>query len=178
MTWLDVSRNKLKSAKLGTQPQLPNLVTLILSGNEISVLQKNDFSFLSNSSAFRVLILSSLSLKKVRGTESDTCQVTFTDCTSESMYKIPFRISDSTIHVCHSVFTHIYPYLSWKAVGTIFLSLVTVGLCCDVFFFFFLDVICLFKSHVKALVQFKLTNFYKVELRLCVHQSIFFPRLT
>nr|ABC86865.1 toll-like receptor 3 [Carassius auratus] len=65
LTWLDVSRNKLKSAKLGTQPQLPNLVTLILSGNEISALQKNDFSFLSNSSAFRVLILSSLSLKKV-----------------------------------------------------------------------------------------------------------------
>nr|ABL11473.1 toll-like receptor 3 [Cyprinus carpio] len=65
LTWLDVSRYKLKSAKLGTQPQLPNLVTLILSGNEISALQKNDFSFLSNSSAFRVLILSSLSLKKV-----------------------------------------------------------------------------------------------------------------
>lgn len=62
---MDVSRNTLKSAKLGTQPQLPNLVTLVLSGNEISVLQKNDFSFLSNSSAFRVLILSSLSLKKV-----------------------------------------------------------------------------------------------------------------
>ncbi|RXN25510.1 toll-like receptor 3 [Labeo rohita] len=65
LTWLDVSRNKLNSAKLGTQPQLPNLVTLVLSGNEFSVLQKNDFSFLSNSSAFRVLILSSLSLKKV-----------------------------------------------------------------------------------------------------------------
>uniref|UniRef100_A0A8C1L845 Toll-like receptor 3 n=1 Tax=Cyprinus carpio TaxID=7962 RepID=A0A8C1L845_CYPCA len=65
LTWLDVSRNKLKSAKLGTQSQLPNLITLVLSGNEISVLQKNDFSFLSNSSAFRVLILSSLSLKKV-----------------------------------------------------------------------------------------------------------------
>lgn len=73
LTWLDVSRNKLKSAKLGIQPQLPNLVTLVLSGNEFSVLQKNDFSFLSNSSGFRVLILSSLSLKKVRGTECDTC---------------------------------------------------------------------------------------------------------
>ncbi|XP_051559261.1 toll-like receptor 3 [Myxocyprinus asiaticus] len=65
LTWLDVSRNKLKSAKLGTQPQLPNLVTLVISGNDISVLQKYDFSFLSNSSAFRVLILSSLPLKKV-----------------------------------------------------------------------------------------------------------------
>uniref|UniRef100_A0A671MVJ5 Toll-like receptor 3 n=1 Tax=Sinocyclocheilus anshuiensis TaxID=1608454 RepID=A0A671MVJ5_9TELE len=65
LTWLDISRNTLKSAKLGTQPQLPNLMTLVLSGNEISVLQKNDFSFLSNSSAFRVLILSFLSLKKV-----------------------------------------------------------------------------------------------------------------
>nr|ABL11472.1 toll-like receptor 3-1 [Gobiocypris rarus] len=65
LTWLDVSKNKLKSAKLGIQAQLPNLVTLVLSGNEISVLQKNDFSFLSNSSAFRVLILSSLPLKKV-----------------------------------------------------------------------------------------------------------------
>lgn len=111
LTWLDVSRNKLKSAKLGTQPQLPNLVTLILSGNEISVLEKNDFSFLSNSSAFRVLILSSLSLKKVRGTESDTCQVTFTDCTSESMYKNPFRISDSIYMfatVCLLTFTLIF----------------------------------------------------------------------
>lgn len=65
LTWLDVSRNKLKSARLGTQPQLPNLVTLVLSGNEISVLQKHDFSFLSDASAFRVLILSSLPLKKV-----------------------------------------------------------------------------------------------------------------
>ncbi|CAM4497698.1 unnamed protein product [Leuciscus chuanchicus] len=65
LTWLDVSRNKLKSAKLGIQPQLPNLVTLVLSGNEFSVLQKNDFSFLSNSSGFRVLKLSSRSLKKV-----------------------------------------------------------------------------------------------------------------
>nr|WHE44612.1 toll-like receptor 3 [Triplophysa yarkandensis] len=65
LTWLDVSRNKLKSAKLGTQPQLRNLVTLVLSGNEISVLEKHDFSFLSNSSAFQVLRLSSLPLKKV-----------------------------------------------------------------------------------------------------------------
>ncbi|XP_073721411.1 toll-like receptor 3 [Misgurnus anguillicaudatus] len=65
LSWLDVSRNKLKSAKLGTQPQLPHLVTLVLTGNEISVLQKDDFLFLSNSSEFRVLILSSLPLKKV-----------------------------------------------------------------------------------------------------------------
>lgn len=65
LTWLDVSRNKLTSAKLGTEPQLPNLVTLVLSGNNINILQKNDFSFLSNSSSFRVLILSSLILKKV-----------------------------------------------------------------------------------------------------------------
>lgn len=65
LSWLDVSRNKLKSAKLGTKLQLPHLVTLVLTGNEISVLQKDDFQFLSNSSEFRVLILSSLPLKKV-----------------------------------------------------------------------------------------------------------------
>ncbi|TRY84914.1 hypothetical protein DNTS_004015 [Danionella cerebrum] len=65
LKWLDVSRNKLTSAKLGTQPQLPNLVTLVLSGNAFSVLQKDDFSFLSNSSTFQVLVLSSQLFKKV-----------------------------------------------------------------------------------------------------------------
>ncbi|KAL7856426.1 hypothetical protein AOLI_G00200300 [Acnodon oligacanthus] len=65
LMWLDVSRNKLTSASLGSQPQLPGLVTLILSGNDFTTLKKDDFSFLSSSSSFRVLGLSSLPLKKV-----------------------------------------------------------------------------------------------------------------
>ncbi|XP_030643535.1 toll-like receptor 3 [Chanos chanos] len=65
LTWLDVSRNKLESAQLGTHPQLSNLVTLVLSGNSISTLRKDDFYFLRNSSSFRVLGLSSLPLQMV-----------------------------------------------------------------------------------------------------------------
>ncbi|KAI4888963.1 hypothetical protein NFI96_007974 [Prochilodus magdalenae] len=64
LIWLDVSRNKLTSASLGSQPQLPRLETLILSGNDFTTLKKDDFSFLSNSLGFQVLGLSSLSLKK------------------------------------------------------------------------------------------------------------------
>ncbi|XP_072525948.1 toll-like receptor 3 [Salminus brasiliensis] len=65
LTWLDVSRNKLTSARLGSHPQLLGLVTLILSGNEFTTLKADDFTFLNSSSSFRVLGLSSLSLKKV-----------------------------------------------------------------------------------------------------------------
>ncbi|KAG9259676.1 toll-like receptor 3 [Astyanax mexicanus] len=65
LTWLDVSRNKLITAGLGTKPQLPSLVTLILSGNDFTTLKTDDFSFLSSSPSFRVLGLSSLPLKQV-----------------------------------------------------------------------------------------------------------------
>ncbi|XP_062333283.1 toll-like receptor 3 [Osmerus eperlanus] len=65
LTQLDVSKNGLESAKLGSQHQLPNLVSLILSNNTISILKKDDFSFLSSSSSFRVLDLSHLSLLKM-----------------------------------------------------------------------------------------------------------------
>nr|XP_006630171.1 PREDICTED: toll-like receptor 3 isoform X1 [Lepisosteus oculatus] len=60
---LDVSRNDLTSAKLGTHPQLLNLEELILSGNAISVLKADDFSYLSNAS-LKILKLSALPLKK------------------------------------------------------------------------------------------------------------------
>ncbi|XP_037621086.1 toll-like receptor 3 [Sebastes umbrosus] len=60
---LDVSTNKLKSAKLGSQPQLPSLVSLILASNDFTTLKKDDFSFLNNSSFLQVLNMSSVSLK-------------------------------------------------------------------------------------------------------------------
>ncbi|KAK2865555.1 hypothetical protein Q7C36_001611 [Tachysurus vachellii] len=65
LAWLDVSRNKLTTACLGSRPQLPSLETLILTGNDITELKKDDFYFLSQSLSFRTLSLSSLPLKKV-----------------------------------------------------------------------------------------------------------------
>ncbi|KAK3523381.1 hypothetical protein QTP86_029869, partial [Hemibagrus guttatus] len=65
LAWLDVSRNKLTTACLGSRPQLPSLETLILAGNDIMELKKDDFYFLNQSSSFRTLSLSSLPLKKV-----------------------------------------------------------------------------------------------------------------
>ncbi|XP_056135794.1 toll-like receptor 3 [Lampris incognitus] len=65
LLFLDVSHNKLVSAALGTRPQLPNLVALILSRNDISTLNKDDFSFLSGSSDLRILNLSYLHLKTI-----------------------------------------------------------------------------------------------------------------
>lgn len=63
---LDVSANKLQSARLGSGPQLPALVNLSLAHNDISVLKSDDFSFLNRSSFFRLLNLSSVLLKTVR----------------------------------------------------------------------------------------------------------------
>ncbi|XP_053274996.1 toll-like receptor 3 isoform X3 [Pleuronectes platessa] len=60
---LDVSMNKLVSAKLSSQPQLPNLVTLNLAFNDFTALKKDDFSFLENSALLQVLNLSSVPLK-------------------------------------------------------------------------------------------------------------------
>ncbi|CAL8331171.1 unnamed protein product [Lota lota] len=61
---LDVSKNMLVSAKLGSKPQLPNLVALTLSHNAISSLKKDDFYFLSRSPSLFILNLSDLPLKK------------------------------------------------------------------------------------------------------------------
>ncbi|XP_014801009.1 PREDICTED: toll-like receptor 3 [Calidris pugnax] len=47
---LDLSHNSLKSANLGLQQQLKNLRELMLNGNQITELKKEDFSFLSNTS--------------------------------------------------------------------------------------------------------------------------------
>ncbi|CAF96592.1 unnamed protein product, partial [Tetraodon nigroviridis] len=65
LKYLDVSLNKLQSARLGSRPQLPALVTLSLAHDTISVLRRDDFSFLNHSSFFRVLNLSSVLLKEV-----------------------------------------------------------------------------------------------------------------
>ncbi|XP_070769605.1 toll-like receptor 3 [Enoplosus armatus] len=63
LKFLDVSVNKLQSAKLGSQPQLPSLVNLNFAFNDFNTLKKDDFSFLNNSSFLHVLNLSSVPLK-------------------------------------------------------------------------------------------------------------------
>nr|AUW64605.1 toll-like receptor 3 [Mastacembelus armatus] len=63
LKFLDVSMNNLLSAKLGSQPQLPNLVNLNLAFSGFTTLKNDDFSFLKNSSFLQVLNLSSVSLK-------------------------------------------------------------------------------------------------------------------
>lgn len=65
LTYLDVSSNKLRSARLGSRPQLPALVNLSLAHNDITVLKRDDFSFLNHPSSLRVLNLSSVLLKTV-----------------------------------------------------------------------------------------------------------------
>nr|WKF20659.1 TLR3 [Paralichthys olivaceus] len=59
---LDVSMNKMVSAKLSSRPQLPKLVSLNLALNDFTTLKKDDFYFLENS-ALQVLDLSSVPLK-------------------------------------------------------------------------------------------------------------------
>ncbi|XP_023147568.2 toll-like receptor 3 isoform X2 [Amphiprion ocellaris] len=63
LKFLDVSKNQLQSAKLGLEPQLPQLVKLNLGFNDFTVLKRDDFSFLNQSSFLQVLNLSSVSLK-------------------------------------------------------------------------------------------------------------------
>lgn len=65
LKYLDVSLNKLQSARLGSRPQLPALVNLSLAHNDISGLKRDDFSFLNRSSFLQVLNLSSVPLKEV-----------------------------------------------------------------------------------------------------------------
>ncbi|XP_059199070.1 toll-like receptor 3 isoform X2 [Centropristis striata] len=60
---LDVSMNKLQSASLGSQPQLPNLVSINLAFNDFTALKKDDFLFLNYSSFLQILNMSSVSLK-------------------------------------------------------------------------------------------------------------------
>lgn len=63
LKFLDVSLNKLQSAKLGSEPQLPSLMSLSLGSNDFTELKREDFSFLNQSSSLQVLNLSSTSLK-------------------------------------------------------------------------------------------------------------------
>lgn len=64
LKYLDVSKNKLKSAQLSSKPQLPNLIYLGLGYNDISILKTSDFNFLNQSSLQR-LNLSSVPLSLV-----------------------------------------------------------------------------------------------------------------
>lgn len=66
LKFLDVSMNNLQMAKLGSQPQLPSLVTLNLGRNDFTSLNTGDFSFLRNSPFLQVVNLSAVSLKTVR----------------------------------------------------------------------------------------------------------------
>ncbi|KAI3353376.1 hypothetical protein L3Q82_019909, partial [Scortum barcoo] len=63
LKFLDVSMNKLQSAELGSQRQLPSLENLNLAFNDFTTLKKNDFLFLNRSFSLQVLNLSSVSLK-------------------------------------------------------------------------------------------------------------------
>ncbi|XP_067441159.1 toll-like receptor 3 isoform X1 [Thunnus thynnus] len=63
LKFLDVSKNNLLSAKLGSQPQLPSLENLSLALNSFTSLKKDDFFYLNHSSSLQVLNLSSISLK-------------------------------------------------------------------------------------------------------------------
>lgn len=60
---LDVSMNNLQSARLGSEPQLPNLVSLNLAFNDFTALRREDFSLLNQSHYLQVLNLSAVSLK-------------------------------------------------------------------------------------------------------------------
>lgn len=66
LKFLDVSKNSLTSAKLGSQSQLHKLVNLSLAFNPLKSLKKDDFTLLSNSTSLEVLNLTSVSLKTVR----------------------------------------------------------------------------------------------------------------
>ncbi|XP_072240918.1 toll-like receptor 3 isoform X1 [Leuresthes tenuis] len=63
LKFLDVSMNRLQTAKLGSQPQLPSLVKLSLGQNDITTLAREDFNFLNLSRYLQVLNLSSVPLK-------------------------------------------------------------------------------------------------------------------
>ncbi|XP_020495387.2 toll-like receptor 3 isoform X1 [Labrus bergylta] len=65
LKYLDISSNKLQSAKLGSQPQLPSLQKFNLAFNDFTTLKANDFFYLNNSSFLKLLNLSSVSLKKL-----------------------------------------------------------------------------------------------------------------
>ncbi|KAM9792782.1 toll-like receptor 3 [Neosynchiropus ocellatus] len=66
LQFLDVSGNNLQTAKLGSHPQLPNLVSLNLGFNGFVQLNQDDFDFLNLSSSLQVLNMSSVPLKRIQ----------------------------------------------------------------------------------------------------------------
>ncbi|KAM4751372.1 toll-like receptor 3 isoform 2-T2 [Anableps anableps] len=65
LKYLDVSMNNLKSAMLGSQPQLPSLETLELKHNDFITLKSEDFTFLKDSPLQVLNLISSVSLEKL-----------------------------------------------------------------------------------------------------------------
>ncbi|XP_061534943.1 toll-like receptor 3 isoform X2 [Phycodurus eques] len=65
LTFLDVSKNNLNSAKLGSRPQMPDLFELRLGFNTFSTLAKDDFALFSHSASLQVLNLESSTIKTV-----------------------------------------------------------------------------------------------------------------
>ncbi|KAM9818238.1 toll-like receptor 3 [Syngnathus typhle] len=65
LQFLDVSNNNLNSAKLGSRPQMPNLVELRLGFNTFSTLATDDFALFSHSASLQVLNLESANIKTV-----------------------------------------------------------------------------------------------------------------
>ncbi|XP_059903701.1 toll-like receptor 3 [Gadus macrocephalus] len=103
LTTLDVSKNMLLTAKLGSKPQLPRLVALTLSHNTISTLKKEDFYFLSRSPSLFVLNLSYLPLKKFEdGCFQRIANISFLKmdgCNLASQItKLCTELSDTAIH--------------------------------------------------------------------------------
>ncbi|XP_061684887.1 toll-like receptor 3 [Syngnathoides biaculeatus] len=66
LKFLDVSKNNLDSAKLGSKPQMPNLVELWLGFNTFTTLAKDDFALFSHSTSLQVLNLESVTIKTVQ----------------------------------------------------------------------------------------------------------------
>ncbi|XP_077381836.1 toll-like receptor 3 isoform X2 [Festucalex cinctus] len=65
LKFLDVSKNNLNSAKLGSRPQMPDLVELRLGFNTFSTLAEDDFALFNHSASLQVLNLESATIKTV-----------------------------------------------------------------------------------------------------------------
>ncbi|XP_054636132.1 toll-like receptor 3 isoform X2 [Dunckerocampus dactyliophorus] len=65
LKFLDVSKNNLNSARLGSKPQMDELEELSLAFNKITTLAKDDFALLKHSNSFKVLNLASSTIKTV-----------------------------------------------------------------------------------------------------------------
>ncbi|KAF6736446.1 Toll-like receptor 3 [Oryzias melastigma] len=101
---LDVSKNKLQSAKLGSQPQLPSLRSLCLGQNAFTTLKTEDFSYLRSSPSLQALNLSYTSVKTVESGSFQpisglrTLILDGSDMSSEAMSKLLSELSVTAIN--------------------------------------------------------------------------------